>query len=67
MSQLDDEGETADGSGWMKYYIWLGAVRFELPRPLTRWERFRCYFSPWHYEAVLRIPQRASAKPAQIS
>lgn len=33
----------------MKYYLWLGMVRFELPRPLTPWERVRCWFSPWVY------------------
>lgn len=36
----------------MKYYVHLGAVRFEIKRPLTRWERIRCWFSPWRYEAI---------------
>lgn len=56
MSMVDDEGEAADGSGWWHYYIWLGVVRFELKRPLTRWERFRCWFSPWTYEEKFEIP-----------
>lgn len=40
----------AGGSDSWHYYVWLGAVRFELKRPLTRLERFRCWFSPWNYQ-----------------
>jgi hypothetical protein len=56
MSTIDDEGETADGSSRWHYYIWLGNVRFELPRPLTRWERIRCWFSPWTYQESYELP-----------
>jgi len=57
MSMVDEDGDACDGSGWWKYYIWLGAIRFELPRPLTRWERFCCWFSSWKYEEVMEIPK----------
>jgi hypothetical protein len=33
-----------------QYFVYLGAVRFEIERPLTKWERLRCWFSPWRYE-----------------
>lgn len=67
MSMIDEEGEAADGSGWWKYYVWLGAVRFELKRPLTRWERFRCWFSPWHYEERCEPPVRIRPTPQELS
>lgn len=44
----------------MHYYIWLGHARFELPRPLTRWEQVRCWFSPWTYEEK-RLPRTGDA------
>jgi hypothetical protein len=60
VSLSDEVGEPADGSGWWRYYVWLGAVRFEIKRPLTRWERVRCWFSPWVYEEVFLIPGSTS-------
>jgi hypothetical protein len=37
----------------VKYYLWIGLVRFELSRPLTIWERVQVFFTlHYNYEIV---------------
>jgi hypothetical protein len=59
---VDEDGDAADGSGWWHYYIVLGTLRFELNRSLSRWERIRCWLSPFVYETKMEIPNNLKAQ-----
>jgi hypothetical protein len=39
----------------VRYYVWIGVVRFRLQRGLSRWQRFRCWMAGWKYEVEREV------------